>query len=186
MIKETHKIWERSDVGVTATCVRVPVMRTHAESINLEFEQAMSEQEVSPAVLPDSKSRYIVRSRHDSHLRVRASDAHACGEHNPQAGHVRAGGKSCCASRQQVNTGSGLGMTATCVCVPVMRTLAESMNLKQALSEQEVGCLMRLVSWLQSVPSARAQASCGHLCLAMHCKPASTTTRSCCARQAAP
>ena len=48
MIKETHKIWGTDDVGVTATCVRVPVMRTHAESINLEFEQGISEDEVSP------------------------------------------------------------------------------------------------------------------------------------------
>lgn len=47
MIKETHKIWDTHDVGVTATCIRVPVMRTHAESINLEFERPLSEQEVS-------------------------------------------------------------------------------------------------------------------------------------------
>ena len=46
MIKETHKIWGTQDVGVTATCVRVPVMRTHAESINLEFKQGISEAEV--------------------------------------------------------------------------------------------------------------------------------------------
>lgn len=31
------------DVQVTATCIRVPIMRAHAESINLEFESPVSE-----------------------------------------------------------------------------------------------------------------------------------------------
>lgn len=32
-------------VNITATCIRVPVMRAHAESINLEFEKDVSEKE---------------------------------------------------------------------------------------------------------------------------------------------
>jgi aspartate-semialdehyde dehydrogenase len=43
MVKETHKIWGQTDVKITATCVRVPVMRAHAESINLEFAEPMDE-----------------------------------------------------------------------------------------------------------------------------------------------
>ncbi len=39
MVKETAKIWNNKDVRITATCIRVPVMRAHAESINLEFEK---------------------------------------------------------------------------------------------------------------------------------------------------
>jgi aspartate-semialdehyde dehydrogenase len=46
MVNETHKIWGQKDVSITATCIRVPIMRAHAESINLEFEQDISEQEV--------------------------------------------------------------------------------------------------------------------------------------------
>lgn len=30
---------------ITATCIRVPIMRAHAESINLEFEREISEEE---------------------------------------------------------------------------------------------------------------------------------------------
>lgn len=45
MVRETHKIWGRDTVRITATCVRVPVMRAHAESINLEFEQPITESE---------------------------------------------------------------------------------------------------------------------------------------------
>lgn len=46
MVKETHKIWGEPDIAITATCIRVPVMRAHAESINLEFERDVSEEEV--------------------------------------------------------------------------------------------------------------------------------------------
>lgn len=42
MIHETHKIWHDDRVAVTATCVRVPIMRAHCESINLEFESPLS------------------------------------------------------------------------------------------------------------------------------------------------
>ncbi|MDR1603737.1 MAG: aspartate-semialdehyde dehydrogenase [Gracilibacteraceae bacterium] len=38
MARETQKIFHREDLLVTATCVRVPVLRSHAESLNLETE----------------------------------------------------------------------------------------------------------------------------------------------------
>lgn len=39
MINETKKILKRPDLKVTATCVRVPVVNSHSESINIEFEK---------------------------------------------------------------------------------------------------------------------------------------------------
>ena len=50
MVKETKKIWDTKDVNITATCIRVPIMRAHAESINLEFERDMSEEEVNTGI----------------------------------------------------------------------------------------------------------------------------------------
>jgi aspartate-semialdehyde dehydrogenase len=38
MINETRKIFNDSTIRVTATCVRVPVLRAHSEAVNLEFE----------------------------------------------------------------------------------------------------------------------------------------------------
>lgn len=38
MIDETRKILELPRLPVTATCVRIPVMNSHCESINVEFE----------------------------------------------------------------------------------------------------------------------------------------------------
>jgi aspartate-semialdehyde dehydrogenase len=45
MVCETHKIWEDETPAITATCVRVPVLRAHAESINVQFEQPLDEDE---------------------------------------------------------------------------------------------------------------------------------------------
>lgn len=42
MIDETRKIMEDADMKITATTVRVPVFRSHAESVNVEFEDEVS------------------------------------------------------------------------------------------------------------------------------------------------
>ncbi len=42
MINETMKIMEDNEMKITATTVRVPVYRSHAESVNVEFEDEVS------------------------------------------------------------------------------------------------------------------------------------------------
>ncbi len=42
MVNETRKIFGVEDLRVSATCVRVPVLRAHSEAINLEFNQPFS------------------------------------------------------------------------------------------------------------------------------------------------
>src|SRR5690606_6479782 len=37
MVKETRKIFADESLPVHATCVRVPVLRAHSESVNVEF-----------------------------------------------------------------------------------------------------------------------------------------------------
>ena len=39
MVNETRKIFGDPNIAVTATCVRVPVLRAHSEAINLEFDR---------------------------------------------------------------------------------------------------------------------------------------------------
>jgi aspartate-semialdehyde dehydrogenase len=46
MIAETRKMWEDPAVKISATCVRVPVMRAHAESINVTLKTPASERQV--------------------------------------------------------------------------------------------------------------------------------------------
>ena len=62
MVKETHKIWNDSSPRITATCVRVPVMRAHAESINLEFEGEMNEKRAAQ-ILSDAPGVSIIDDR---------------------------------------------------------------------------------------------------------------------------
>ena len=67
MILETRKIFNEPDLLITATCVRVPVLRAHSESINLTFEQPIDESLVrdllaaAPGVriVDDRKSNYF-------------------------------------------------------------------------------------------------------------------------------
>jgi aspartate-semialdehyde dehydrogenase len=39
MVNETRKIFGDPNIQITATCVRVPVLRAHSEAINLEFAE---------------------------------------------------------------------------------------------------------------------------------------------------
>jgi aspartate-semialdehyde dehydrogenase len=45
MVNETHKIMEDYGIAVTATTVRVPVLRGHSESVNVEFERKITPDE---------------------------------------------------------------------------------------------------------------------------------------------
>jgi aspartate-semialdehyde dehydrogenase len=46
MVRETRKIFHDPDILITATCVRVPVLRAHSEAINLQFTRPITEEEV--------------------------------------------------------------------------------------------------------------------------------------------
>jgi aspartate-semialdehyde dehydrogenase len=42
MVNETRKIFNCPELRISATCVRVPVLRAHSEAINLEFDQTFA------------------------------------------------------------------------------------------------------------------------------------------------
>jgi aspartate-semialdehyde dehydrogenase len=46
MVRETQKIFKEPEFKVTATCVRVPVLRAHSESLNIELKRDVSVEEV--------------------------------------------------------------------------------------------------------------------------------------------
>ena len=50
MVDETKKIMEDDALRITATTVRVPVYRSHAESVNIEFESEISVEEARAAL----------------------------------------------------------------------------------------------------------------------------------------
>ncbi|MDV7144054.1 aspartate-semialdehyde dehydrogenase [Tropicimonas sp. TH_r6] len=63
MVAETKKIVDTS-IKVTATCVRVPVFVGHAESINIEFEDFLDEDEARD-ILRESPGIMVVDKRED-------------------------------------------------------------------------------------------------------------------------
>jgi aspartate-semialdehyde dehydrogenase len=46
MVNETRKIFDCPEIMITATCIRIPVLRAHCESINLEFTDPITPDEV--------------------------------------------------------------------------------------------------------------------------------------------
>lgn len=50
MVNETHKIFHDDSIGITPTAVRVPVVRSHAESIYIETEAPVSVEEAKKAI----------------------------------------------------------------------------------------------------------------------------------------
>ncbi|MBP5301217.1 MAG: aspartate-semialdehyde dehydrogenase, partial [Victivallales bacterium] len=49
MVNDTKKIMHDDGIGVCATCVRVPVLRSHAESITVEFDRKVTVEEALAA-----------------------------------------------------------------------------------------------------------------------------------------
>lgn len=50
MVEETKKIMHDDNLAVSATCVRVPVLRCHGESINVEFESDVTPEDARRAL----------------------------------------------------------------------------------------------------------------------------------------
>lgn len=67
MLNETRKIFGCHEIRVAATCVRVPVLRAHSESINIEFTNPMTEQQVRD-ILADAPGVKIVDDREKSYF----------------------------------------------------------------------------------------------------------------------
>ncbi len=67
MVNETRKIFHCPEILITATCVRVPVMRAHSESINLEFSRSVTEAQVRE-VLARAPGVKIVDDREKNHF----------------------------------------------------------------------------------------------------------------------
>jgi len=64
MVNETRKILDRPDLGISATCVRVPVLVGHCEAVLVETERPASPEEIAD-VLSASPSIKVVRDEAD-------------------------------------------------------------------------------------------------------------------------
>jgi aspartate-semialdehyde dehydrogenase len=67
MVAETRKIFHCPEILVSATCVRVPVLRAHSEAINIEFTRPMTEKQVRE-ILAKAPGVKIVDDRANSYF----------------------------------------------------------------------------------------------------------------------
>ncbi len=67
MVKETRKMFHTDRIQVTATCVRVPVLRAHSESINITFSKPITENEVRE-ILRSAPGVKVVDDRDKNHF----------------------------------------------------------------------------------------------------------------------
>lgn len=62
LLRETRKIWSDDSVRISATCVRVPVLRAHSAAVNLTFAKPLSEDEAR-RVLAEAPGVRVVDDR---------------------------------------------------------------------------------------------------------------------------
>jgi aspartate-semialdehyde dehydrogenase len=67
MLRETRKIFADADIRIAATCVRVPVLRAHAEALTVEFERAIDPAEVR-RILADAPGVRVVDDPERNHF----------------------------------------------------------------------------------------------------------------------
>ncbi|MFM9265168.1 aspartate-semialdehyde dehydrogenase [Tychonema sp. BBK16] len=93
MVNETRKIFGTDEIKISATCIRVPVLRAHSEAINLEFAEPFSaieareilKQAKGVKLVEDWKANYFPMpaeaSGKDEVLvgRIRQDISHPCG-----------------------------------------------------------------------------------------------------------
>lgn len=96
MIDEPRKIWRDPSAKITATCIRVPVLRAHAESINLTLRDSATEAEVR-AVLARAPGIELLDDRAENSF---PTPLKASGRDNVLVGRVRG-------DESQESTGSG-------------------------------------------------------------------------------
>lgn len=85
MINETHKIFDDPSIAITATCIRVPVLRAHSESINLTFERPMSAEDARE-ILSSAPGVRVVDDRPNNRFPM---PIEATGEDDCHVGRIR-------------------------------------------------------------------------------------------------
>jgi aspartate-semialdehyde dehydrogenase len=85
MVNETRKIFNCPEIAITCTCVRVPVMRAHSESINLEFESPITADEVRE-LLSTAPGVTVLDDRENNRFPMPID---ADGKDNVFVGHIR-------------------------------------------------------------------------------------------------
>ena len=85
VIKETRKIFEDDGIAVSATCIRVPVLRAHSVSMTFECQRAITPEEVR-GLLEKAPGVKLVDDRANNYFPMPQD---ASGQGDVLAGHIR-------------------------------------------------------------------------------------------------
>lgn len=86
MVKETKKILHSDKIVVSPTCIRVPVLRAHAESINIEFEDKVPTEEEARKLFASFPGVRLIDDREKNHFPM---PLEASGEFDCFVGRIR-------------------------------------------------------------------------------------------------
>jgi aspartate-semialdehyde dehydrogenase len=86
VVEESRKILGMPDLKVNVTCVRVPVLRAHSESVTIEFDGPAPTEEEARAALAASPGVRVVDERD---LNLFPMPAHASGQGDVLVGRIR-------------------------------------------------------------------------------------------------
>ena len=111
MINETRKLFADPQISVSATCVRVPVLRAHSEAINLTLKSPLYEKEAR-ALLTEAPGIRIIDDRGGNHhpepLIASDQDAIFVGRIRGDAGQPKGLGLELFVSGDQIRKGAAL------------------------------------------------------------------------------
>lgn len=86
VVEESRKILGMPDLKVNVTCVRVPVLRAHSESVTIEFDGPAPSEEEARAILAAAPGVKVVDERD---LNLFPMPAHASGQGDVLVGRIR-------------------------------------------------------------------------------------------------
>ncbi len=85
LINETHKIF-KENFGISPTCIRVPVLRSHCESVNIEFNDSININTIYELLSNEKETLQIINQQKEHMFPTSLSSN---GSHLVQVGHIR-------------------------------------------------------------------------------------------------
>jgi aspartate-semialdehyde dehydrogenase len=83
LINETSKIFN-TKINVSPTCIRVPVLRSHCESVNIEFENEIDYETILNLIKNEKETLELLNNNHDFPSSLSSNNKHLV-----QIGHIR-------------------------------------------------------------------------------------------------
>jgi aspartate-semialdehyde dehydrogenase len=83
LINETPKIFN-TKINISPTCIRVPVLRSHCESVNIEFENEIEYDTILNLIINEKETLELINDNHNFPTSMSSNNKHLV-----QVGHIR-------------------------------------------------------------------------------------------------